>query len=133
MSSVNRAPTTARKTPRPTLALETGARPLPGMSLIWQISRHAVVVGPAIDHWQIGAPVSMGGWCLRRLPFQRRRTPRVAAGRFAPEQAPTEIEEKQHLDGANDQRGDGNELVQRMSRWRNERRLAEFVIAARHS
>ena len=42
---------------------------------------HAVVVGPAIDDRQLLAPVAVPRRRLRRLPFERRRAPRVAAGR----------------------------------------------------
>src|SRR5689334_12279305 len=56
---------------------------------------NAVVIGPAIDHRRLLAPVAMPGRHLRRLPFERRRVPRVSFRLPAVPDAPDQVEEEQ--------------------------------------
>ncbi len=44
---------------------------------------HAIVIGPAIDDREFLAPVAMCRRRLRRLPLERGRVPRIAAGVLA--------------------------------------------------
>src|SRR5260370_34037876 len=67
-------------------------------------ARDAIVVGPAIHHRKGLAPVAMPGRRLRRLPFERGRTPGVATGGAASPAAPHKNEHEQPLGGANAKR-----------------------------
>src|SRR2546423_3196913 len=51
-------------------------------------ARHAVVIGPAVHDRQFLAPISVPRRRFRRLPFQRRRSPRIGAGKRALGQTP---------------------------------------------
>ena len=54
-------------------------------------ARHAVIIGPAIDDRQFLAPVAVRRRRLRRLPFERRRAPGIAAGVLALERLQTRL------------------------------------------
>src|SRR5262245_20857113 len=58
---------------------------------------HAVIVGPAIDHRQLLAPVAVPRRGFRRLPLQRGGSPGIAAGLLTLEQAPDQVEQEHHL------------------------------------
>src|SRR5215468_6690736 len=88
-------------------------------------ARHAVIIGPAVDHRQLLAEIAMTGRCLRRLPLERRRLPGVAWGAFSFEKAPDQIEEEHELSSADHEGCDGDELVQPVNTWRYERRVGE--------
>src|SRR4029453_4370272 len=96
-------------------------------------ARDAVVVGPAIHYRKGLAPVAMPGWRLRRLPFERGRTPGVVTSGAASPEAPDKIEHEDELGGANDQGDDRDEGIQRCGRGRNKSHLAHFVVPARHA
>src|SRR5947209_12419888 len=79
-------------------------------------ARHAVVVGPAIDHRQGRAKVAVLRRGVGGLPLQRGGIPRVAARRLAFEITPYEVVQEHQLDGAHDQRRDGDPLVHEVGR-----------------
>src|SRR5258706_4481381 len=58
---------------------------------------YAVIVSPAIDDRELLAPVAMSRRGLRSLPFQRRRSPGIAAGLFSFEQAPNQFKQENML------------------------------------
>src|SRR5260370_35872531 len=66
-------------------------------------ARDAIVVGPAIHHRKGLAPVAMPGRRLRRLPFERGRTPGVATGGGAPPWGPPKHDNRTQLVAANSQ------------------------------
>src|ERR1700676_2298108 len=67
---------------------------------------------------------------MRRLPLQCRRPPWIATRKLSLEQAPDKIEQEYHLGETHGQRRHGDEGIQRMGRWRDERHFANVVIAA---
>src|SRR5262245_13338273 len=88
----------------------------------------AVVVGPAIHHRKGLAPVAMPGRRLRRLPFERGRPPRVAAGGAAFREAAHEIVHEDQLGGADDPGDDRDEGIQRYGGGRNKSHLAHLEV-----
>src|SRR4030065_307915 len=75
-------------------------------------TRHAVIVRPAVDQRQRRAKVAMPRRGVRGLPLQRGGVPGVAARWLAFEIAPDQVVQKHDLDGAHDQRRDGDTDVQ---------------------
>src|SRR5213076_2488152 len=94
---------------------------------------YAVIVGPAIDDRELLAPVAMPRRGLRCLPFQRRRSPGIAASLSSFEQAPEQIEYEHKLGEADNQGRHAHERIQVMRGCRDEGRLANVVIAAGHA
>ncbi len=108
----------------------------PGIVLrdeIFRRTRHAVVIGPAIDDRHLLAPVAVRRRRCRRLPFEGCRAPRISARILAVAQAPEQVEQEYQLREADDQRGHADEGVERMHGVGNECRLAEFRVASRHT
>src|SRR5437879_7158622 len=98
--------------------------------ILWR-AWHAVVVSPAIDHRELRPPIAMSRRRLRRLPFQRRRAPGIAVGLGTFEEAPDHVVKEKELRDADDQRGDGDDLIRYVRRGRSERRLCQRIVAPR--
>src|SRR5688572_25163822 len=75
-------------------------------------SFYAVVVRPPIDLWNLAGPIAVGGR-RRRRPLQAGGAPWVHVRLLALEGAPEEVDEENHLRRAQDERADGDELVER--------------------
>ena len=64
---------------------------------VFFFSRHAVVIRPAVNLWQVMAPVTMLRrriWCL---PLKSRGTPGVVTGFFALKETPNHVNEEEAL------------------------------------
>src|SRR5690606_10732244 len=89
-------------------------------NVVLVLAGDAVVVRPAVDDRQLRPPVAVHRRRVRRLPFERRRLPRVRLRPLAAHQAVGDVDDEDHLRRRDDDRGDGDRLVDRGGRRRDE-------------
>src|SRR5260370_5730782 len=91
-------------------------------------ARDAIVVGPAIHHRKGLAPVALPGRRLRRLPFERGRTPGVATG-WDPSPLPAQKHlTEPSLDDANAQTHAPGVATQPYPVWSCKKQIARILV-----